>query len=196
VPFVKSTLKTNISWWSTHAPAYIVNIVEGGYIIPLNSPPPKSSAKNNRSALDNVSFVDDTLIKVLNSGVVIECSSEPHMVNPLTVASNSATKLRLVLDLRLVNPYVSLAKMKFEDISVASKFFKKDQFINVFDLKSAYHHINMHPSQQTLLGFKWRDKFYCYTSLPFGLKSAGLACSKVLRVLMEIRGCQSRNLLR
>jgi hypothetical protein len=43
----------------------------------------------------------------------------------------------------------------------------------------------MHVTQQTLLGFKWKDKYYCYSSLPFGLKSAGLACSKVLRVLVK-----------
>ena len=138
-PFVKSTLKTNLSWWKMHAPAYIVGIIEHGYIMPLSEYPPKSSAKNNKSALDHPDFVDDTIKKLLASGVLKLCEEQPHVVNPLTVASNSPTKLRLVLDLRLVNPFVSLAKMKFEDISVASKYFRKNQFLTSNSLNVSCH---------------------------------------------------------
>jgi hypothetical protein len=182
--FVKSTLRANLHWWKKHAPTYIVDIVENGYIMPLSEYPPKSSAKNNKSSLDNVGFVDKTISSLLASGVIVASELEPHVVNPLTVAANSPTKLRLVLDLRLLNPFVSLAKVKFEDISVASKLFRKNQVMNVFDLSSAYHHVDMHESQHKLLGFRWKQKYYMYTSMPFGLKSAGLCCTKVLRVLI------------
>jgi hypothetical protein len=184
-PFVKGTLKKNLNWWKLHAPKYIVDVVENGYVIPLYEWPLKSSARNNKSALDNAGFVDTSIESLLRSGVIKQCAAEPHVVNPLTVASNLPTKLRLVLDLRLVNPSVSLAKVKFEDIAVASKLFRKNQFLNVFDLTSAYHHIEIHASQQTLLGFRWNELYYCFCCMPFGLKSAGLCCTKVLRVLIK-----------
>ena len=97
VPFVKSTLRTNLVWWTEHASSYIVDIVESGYIIPFDEYPPRSSAKNNRSASDNVEFVDKTILTLLESGVLKELDHIPHVVNSLTVASNSPTKLRLVL---------------------------------------------------------------------------------------------------
>jgi hypothetical protein len=184
-PFVKSSLKANLSWWLLHASSYICEIIDSGYIIPLYEYPPESSARNNKSALDHESFVDTTLETLLKSGVVQKRSEKPYICNPLTVASNSPTKLRLVLDLRLLNPHVSLSPMKFEDIAVASQYFRKNQLLNVFDLSSAYHHIDVDERHHTLLGFQWKGFYYNYCSLPFGLKSAGLVCSKVLRVLIK-----------
>ena len=44
-----------------------------------------------------------------------------------------------------------------------------------FDLKSAYHHIDILDDHQTFLGFSWVvngvRKFFAFTVLPFGLSS-------------------------
>ena len=41
-----------------------------------------------------------------------------------------------------------------------------------FDVEAAYRNIPVSPSDRYLLGLKWRDQFYVYLVLPFGLKSA------------------------
>ena len=159
-------------------------MVQKGYKIPLLNYPPISSAKNNRSALNHVAFVSKTIEELLLSGVVKQVFNMPHMVNPLTVADNS-TKLRLVLDLRLLNPFVFVDKLKFENIDTAAQFFKKDQYLATFDLKSGYHHIDIRMEDQTLLGFQWNNCYYTYTLLAFGLNVAGLIFTKVLRTLVK-----------
>lgn len=111
------------------------------------------------------------------------------MINPLTVAHNGAKK-RLVLDLRTVNYFIKKDKIKFEDISFASKLFKKDQFFLCFDLSSGYHHVDIYPSHQTFLGFSWNfagnPRFFKYCALPFGLASAGYIFTKILKTLLRV----------
>ena len=109
----------------------------------------------------------------------------PKVVNALTVAKNASNKLRLVLDLRTVNPLLDVPKYKFEDISVASEYFKKGQFMSVFDLKSGYHHVDIYENDQEYFGFSWHDTFFSFTSLAFGLSSAGLIFSKIVRELVK-----------
>lgn len=54
-----------------------------------------------------------------------------------------------------------------------------------YDLKSAYHHIMIHPMDIKYLGFQWKSKFYVFNVLCFGLATAGFIFSKVLRELIK-----------
>ena len=56
-----------------------------------------------------------------------------------------------------------------------------------FDLKSGYHHIDIHPDQQTFLGFAWKFpgeiscRYFVFTVLPFGLSSTPYISTKCLK---------------
>lgn len=186
---VKDCLKSKLYWWKTFANPFISDIIEHGYQIPFLSVPKISFIKNNKSARDHPQFVEESIADLLKSGVIKEVTSPPTVVNPLTVAVNASGKKRLVLDLRTVNPLVDLNKMTFEDLRYASDFFKVDQFMVSFDLKSAYHQISIHENFQTFLGFAWyfdsKPRYFVYTSLPFGLNSAGYIFTKVMRTLVK-----------
>ena len=76
--------------------------------------------------------------------------------------------------------------------------FKGDYFF-VFDLRSAYHHIDIAPLYEQYLGFEWcnltRDgayerKVYLFCSLPFGLTTAPFVFTKVTKALIRYwRSC-------
>ena len=72
--------------------------------------------KNNHSALEHTELVDTEINKLLLRGVIKQ-SSNLINTNPLTVAENSAGKLRLVIDLRDINHCWLLEKYKYEDIN-------------------------------------------------------------------------------
>ena len=57
------------------------------------------------------------------SGSVVQVSSPPHVVNPLSVSVQSGGKKRLILDLRHVNRHIWKEKFKFEDIRNACTVF-------------------------------------------------------------------------
>ena len=180
-----NSLRNHIDKWkSIEANQYILNIIDQGYRLPFKTLPVNISLDNNRSAKDNKSFVSDEIDKLLMKGCISRVELKPHVVNPLTVAGNK-TKLRLVLDCRHINPHLYQFKYKYEDATVARQMFYKGDFLFSYDLKSAYHHIMMHPMDITYLGFQWKSKFYVFKVLCFGLATAGFIFSKVLRELIK-----------
>ena len=67
--------------------------------------------------------------------------------------------------------------------------------MTAFDLKAGYHHIDVREQQHELLGFAYPDhtgitRFFKFVVLPFGLSTAGLIFSKVLRELLAFWRCQ------
>ena len=121
-------------------------------------------------------------------GCVDEVSCPPYCCNPLTVAEGR--KLRLVIDLRHVNEYVTLRKFKYKDLRIVSTLFEKDYFFSTFDLESGYHHVDIFPPHRKYLGFSWRFpngqiRYFQFNVLPFGLSSTCYAFTKLLRPLVK-----------
>ena len=56
-------------------------------------------------------------------------------------------KLRLVLNLRYLNQFVHAVKFKYEDLRIAAMVFESNEYLFKFDLKSGYHHLDIHPAQ-------------------------------------------------
>jgi hypothetical protein len=54
-----------------------------------------------------------------------------------------------------------------------------------YDLKSGYFHIDICPQQHTCLGFQWKERFYCYTVLAFGITTGPYMFTKCLRLDIE-----------
>ena len=68
--------------------------------------------------------------------------------------------------------------------STAKVIFNKGNFCFSYDLKSAYHHIEIFDTDRTYLGFQWENKYYVFNVLLFGLATSGYIFSKV--VMREI----------
>ena len=186
---VKGSLKSHLSFWKEiNANDYILDVIEHGYQIPFVTTPSSSYLDNNKSARDNQPFVNQAISELLQTGAVTEQFQIPYVVNPLTVAQNK-NKKRLVIDLRYVNPHVWHDKQKFEEWKVALEYINQNDFTTNFDLKSGYHHVDVHPEFQKYLGFAWDfgqgTRYFQFTVLPFGLSTAGYIFTKVLRCLIK-----------
>jgi hypothetical protein len=53
------------------------------------------------------------------------------------------------------------------------------------DLKSGYHHVDIHPDFWQFLGFEWEGKYYVFTQLPFGLATAYFDFTKLIKQLVQ-----------
>ncbi|XP_060597608.1 uncharacterized protein LOC132751470 [Ruditapes philippinarum] len=182
-------LKAHASKWrSINGDSFIVDVIENGYKLPFRNIPSKVMLKNNKSARDNPSFVTTEIECLLEKHVISVVDHVPEVVNPLTVAYNKAGKARLVLDCRHVNQFLHLFKIKFEDVRVAQSLFSAGVFAFTFDLKGAYHHIDIFQAHRKYLGFSWiyngQQTYFVFNSLPFGIASAGHIFSKTVRVLV------------
>ena len=76
----------------------------------------------------------------------------------LSVVKSTSGKKRLVLDLRYVNKFLWKDKFKYEDIKIAIQMIEKGDYAINFDLKSGYHHIDIHADYWQYLGFLWKGK--------------------------------------
>ena len=105
-----------------------------------------------------VEFVDHEIKMLLNSGCVSTLSHKPTVVNPLSVATNRAGKKRMVLDCREINSSIAKYAIRFEDGYLFDKIFTKNSYLGNFDLKGAYHHIEIFETHREYLGFKWQGQ--------------------------------------
>ncbi|XP_072019664.1 uncharacterized protein [Amphiura filiformis] len=197
---VSGRLKSHQEFWhKIGAPDFILDIVKYGYVIPFYDLPPNQFSRNNKSALDNGDFVTRAISDLVKLGTVEVCHIAPHVINPLTVSVQSNGKKRLILDLRLVNQFIHKKSVKFEDMRTALLFLKKGGYMFKFDLKSGYHHVDIHPSHQTFLGFKWtvdgKSTMFRFTSLPFGLSSAAFLFTKTVRPLVKKWRSEGKNIV-
>ena len=188
---VQGRLKDNLCFWKEilHAPDPIIDCVSVGYKLPLLSPPPTYFSKNQSSASHNADFVSSAINELLQNRCVQKITYKPHICSPLSVVSNKASKLRLVLNLRYLNQFLLKEKFKYEDIRVAMLMFQPGDYMFTFDLKSGYRHVDIHKEHWKYLGFAWGQgptlQYYVFCVLPFGLATACYLFTKLLRPLVK-----------
>ena len=123
-------LRNSLNQWDkASASAHIKAVLKEGYIIPFIALPDAFHLKNNRSSLDNCSFVSEEIKRLIDKGSISELDHKPTCVNPLTVAFSKQNKPRLVLDCRNLNPHLAQFKFKYEDVSVAKQIFQRGDFL-------------------------------------------------------------------
>ena len=200
-PHVKGNLKRNIEFWrEIGASQYILSVIEDGYSLVFDSIPSQACFKNNNSALKHSEFVEKAILELLESDRIIECSEVPFVVNPLSVSTQSCGKKRLILDLRHVNKCLTKQRVKYEDYKTALNYFHTGAFMASFDLKSGYHHIDIHTEYQCFLGFAWKFdnsinyRYFMFCVLPFGLSSAPYIFTKTLKPLEKYWRLQGVNI--
>ena len=186
---VKGRLKPGIEFWSNTIDAsdFVLRSIREGYRIPFSCYPVPCYLKNNKSSLSHSQFVRNASSELLSNGCIIEQNFPPFCVNPLTVAEGK--KLRLVLDLRHFNSYLVKLKFKYEDLRSLSQMLEQGDWFFTWDLKSGYHHVDIHPDHYKYLGFAFefdgQTRYFCFTVLPFGLASTCYCFTKLLRLLVK-----------
>ena len=94
-------------------------------------------------------------MELVGSECAARVPSCPIVCSPLQVVTNAKGKHRLVIDLRYINQYLHLSKFKYEGLNLIPSLFQAGYFVITFDLKSGYHHVDIHKDFQTYLGFFW-----------------------------------------
>lgn len=190
--FTQGKLHANFTFWrdTIQASDFVLDIIQNGYKILFMESPLPFSIENRSSALRRDSFVREAISELMARGCVREVQEYPQFCNPLHVAVQSSGKLRLILDLSHLNKFVVKKSVKYEDLRTVLQMFSPGMFVFSFDLKSAYHHIDICEEHMKFLSFKWPSvdgvmHFYEFKVLPFGLTSAPYIFTKIIRQLVK-----------
>ncbi|CAI7919529.1 unnamed protein product, partial [Closterium sp. NIES-54] len=109
-------------------------------------------------------------------------ASKLTCISPLNVVEQRE-KCRLILDLRKVNTNLIVPKFKYEGLSRVADVARAGDWMFSVDLKSGYHHIDIHPSCWKFLGFGFDGRTYSFRSLPFGLATAPFVFTQLIKQL-------------
>ena len=162
-------LRQHKSYWvqTMHQIGFIcamtLSILDAGYRLEWDSqlgPAPAAFLRNHPSAYTESAFVSDAVAAGVAAGIMVACDrSALTCVLPLGVAFNRKGKRRLIWDGRHVNRHLRKEKFKMESLQREGRtLFEDCSFGGTADLSSAYHHVDMHESAHTYLGFEWEGE--------------------------------------
>ena len=172
--FICGKLRSCLFFWRATicAADFVLDIIENGYKIRFKETPIPYSIENRSSAKSRDSFVGEVISELLVRGCIRQVATYPKYCNPLHVAVQSSGKLRLILILSHLNNFVVKNVIKYEDLRCVLLMFPCGMFGFCFDLKSAYHHIDICDEHTQFFSFKWPSedgqlRFYEFKFLPF-----------------------------
>ena len=153
--FTQGKLHANFTFWrdTIQASDFVLDIIQNGYKILFMESPLPFSIENGSSALRRDSFVREAISELMARGCVREVQEYPQFCNRLHVAVQSSGKLSLILDLSHLNKFVVKKSVKYENLRTVLQMFSPGMFVFSFDLKSAYHHIDICEEHMKFLSF-------------------------------------------
>jgi len=170
---------------------WVMDVLTQGYVIPFVESPPAYEEANNKSAMQDMPFVIQAVAELQKRGVIEFRDEKPLCVSPLTVSKkfgrDGITKNRLCWDgSRCVNLYVKEQKVVLSHLRRSLEITREGDFQVTYDLKAAYHHVRIHPSQTKYLGAAipkpdGGKQYFVFLYLPFGLSSAVHCLTKLFK---------------
>ena len=171
------------AWKQIGAPDHILDWVENGAPIPFRPDfPPEIHLKNRVSGAKEFNFLDKEIQKLEKQGAIKQCDigDKPKCVLPIQCVPKKNKKLRMVLDCRFVNTYICAPKFKQEGIeSVIQQIEEDDELISI-DLESGFYHVKIKQRYWKYFGMQWRNRFYVWCVLPFGMAASPWIFKKIL----------------
>ncbi|CAI5473187.1 unnamed protein product [Closterium sp. Yama58-4] len=179
-------LRQAFAWWASWCESsLILSVISNGYWLPWKAlPPPSFRDKNHAGVERHNEFTRSAISDLLSSGAAAIAVGPNAVVctSPLNVVEQR-DKCRLILDLRKVNQHLFIPKFKYEGLVRVAELAQPGDWMFSIDLKSGYHHIDIHPSCWKFLGFHFDGTDYYFKSLPFGLATAPFLFTQLIKQL-------------
>jgi len=111
-------------------------------------------------------------------------ASRPPWVSPAFVADR-LHKIRLVLDLKYVNGFLPDKTFRYESLALFLSQLEADDYFVSWDVKDAFHHLALQPAGARRLLLRLGNRYYEPLTLPFGLKLAPWAWTKLCHPILQ-----------
>lgn len=160
----------------------IDGLTNGFQIIRSTSVLEKAEISNYKSATtsDVRDKVEKQIREEIRNGNYVVTQAKPTIVSALgAIPKPNTDKIRLIHDCSRpqhsnVNSYATTQHFSYVTVEQAVSNIKPNAYLAKIDLKSAYRHVPIHPSNYCATGLAWQfegDKYFTYlydNKLPFG----------------------------
>ena len=111
----------------------------------------------------------------LKANILVEWpeGTRPWVVNPMSMLTKEVAagklKHRLLIDPRYINLFMEHCPVVYETLRDLAYTLWPGDLLMVFDDKSGFNHIPIHPEHWGYLGVECEGRYFAYTHLPFGV---------------------------
>jgi len=168
-----------------------------GYKLPFTQIPPQREYKNKSFSHDEHANLEQSIQELIISGAVKPCKPvDGQFISPVFLVPKPNGSMRFILNLKKLNKYLVSEKFKLEDLRSACRIVEHNSFMASIDLRDAYFLVPIHKLHRKYLRFRYMDKLYEFSCLPFGISVAPRVFTKLLRpVVTHLRSLGYANII-
>ena len=110
---------------------------------------------------------------------------QDQFLSPYFLVDKPSGGKRFILNLKSLNNYIVCEHFKMEDLKTVSYLVSPGCFMASIDLEEAYFLVPIHPLSKKLLRFSFDNQIYEFQVLPFGLATAPLVFTKIMKPIVS-----------
>lgn len=158
-----------------------------GVSLGFDSLPASVEYSNTPAVLYNAELVRSRLQQYIDFQAVVELPPDhpcPFGVQPLHVIIKDGKKPRLVIDLsRNLNQHLQYVYFSYSTVCEAAEQSTPNCWYGKLDLSNCFLSFPLHPDALPHFIFRFDEKLYQFTRMPFGLSTAPRICTLLLSVV-------------
>jgi hypothetical protein len=134
-------------WHAIGTSQAIIEWIENGVQLPFSVLPPQTQLPNRPLGHDQVNFITKEINELLTEGFIERCTPGyvPHFISPIQAVPKARTgsdkKWRLIIDLRILNSYLSPPTFTNESIKIIQDVVEENDLLVTVDLKNGFYHV-------------------------------------------------------
>lgn len=184
---VRGSLKRRFrAWRRITRDRWVLKTIKRGLKLEFSQRPRSMFIPNRPLPERETTWASEEVARLALCGATTPVQRRPHLCLPLGVVPKKNGKLRLIHDLRFLNRHLRLPPhFKLEDLATVAKQAQEGDNMFSVDLESGYYHVEISPAFRQFFGFQWNGQYYVWNVLPFGLSTAPLVFTKILRPVVQ-----------
>lgn len=175
-------------WRALGASGWVLRVLKDGLLLPWRRPPPAYAAPTIHQPPDVQAWGTTEVCRWVKQGYcrpATEAEARYARWQAATFVTDINRKPRLVVDLSPVNSWLHDRSFKYELLPNFITMLKKGDHMASWDVSDAFHHIRLAPRESARLAFRVGGDLYFPLTLPFGLKLAPWALTKLMRPVVQ-----------
>ena len=173
-------------WEQQGAHPFQLDLLRQGYRLPFRDHPklsrtPCIHSEYNDADKDNA--LSTSILDLLTKNAIEKVNKQDSLgfYSRLFLVPKPGNKWRPIIDLSSLNQYLTVSKFKMETPESIRTSLRQGEWVTSIDLSDAYLHIPIHPQSRKFLRFHHKGTTYQFTSLPFGLATAPLVFTSLVK---------------
>ena len=173
-------------WEQKKAHPSIIRIIQEGYRLPFRERPILTRQPGIHSG-----YVDSTKQDALLNSIqdllskkaieVVHTQNSLGFYSRLFLVPKPNSRWRPVIDLSALNKFLAVPRFKMETPESIRASLRQNEWITSIDLTDTYLHVPIHPLSRKFLRFYHQGITYQFVSLPFGLATAPLVFTNLVK---------------